>query len=256
MGAGRKGLRRRAWLALGLALGALALLAVVGGLLRWRQAQWQHAEGFDLPAPRALKNPLTLWATWYWTPTYPSTGGVPLLDTEEHPLGLSLPPEQFCRAAVEGAVRIGGQVYTFAGTGPHKLTDCKPYWPQMPQAPYVRFEKSDSAYGEGVDDYDLVPYRTVAVDERHIPVGTVLYIPSARGNPITLPDGRRVLHDGYFFAADDGYGIGGNHIDVFIGVSNDCPFPWVLSRPDATFTAYIVDDSTIKEKLRRRHLPP
>ena len=256
MRADRKRLRRWDRLALGIALGALALVAALGGILRARQAAIQHAEGFDLPAPHTLKDPLTLWATWYWTPTYPSTQGVPLLDTDEQPLGLALPPEQFCRAAVEGAVRIGGQVYTFAGIGPHKLTDCRPYWPQMPQAPYVRFEESDSPFGEGVDDYDLVPYRTIAVDERRIPIGTVLYIPQARGNPITLPDGRRVLHDGYFFAADDGYGIGGSHIDVFIGVSSDNPFPWVLSRPDATFTAYIVDDPAIKEKLRRRHLSP
>ena len=82
-----------------------------------------------------------------------------------------------------------------------------------------------------MDDYDLVPYRTIAVDEAQIPIGTVLYIPSARGCLLTLPDGKRVRHDGYFFAGDDGYGVHGNHIDVFIGISSDCPFPWVVSRP-------------------------
>ena len=227
----------------------------------WMQQRLQAKEGFDLPAPRVLRNPKTLWATWYWTPSYPSTSGVPLLDVDKKPLGpkttgLRLPPESFCRAAVEGAVRMNGQVYTFAGIGSHKLTDCKPYWPAMTQAPYVRFEKSDSPYGEGVNDYDLVPYRTIAVDEAQIPIGTVLYIPRARGCLLTLPDGKRVRHDGYFFAGDDGYGVHGSHIDVFLGISQGCPFPWVVSRPWGTFQAYVVTDLALIAALRRRHLPP
>jgi len=248
-----------------LTLTALLAVGAAFGLRAVRvaraQQRLQRQEGFDLPAPRALGSPKTLWATWYWTPSYQSTSGIPLLDVDEKPLGpaprgLRLPPESFCRAAVEGAVRMDGQVYTFAGIGPHKLTDCKPYWPTMTQAPYVRFEKSDTAYGEGVDDYDLVPYRTIAVDEARIPIGTVLYIPKARGCLLTLPDGKQVRHDGYFFAADDGYGVHDNHIDVFIGVSRDCPFPWIVSQPWGTFPAYIISDPAIIGALRRRHLPP
>jgi len=251
--AGRVGLR--------LLLVAAAMAGLWAAQAAWRQQRLQRREGFDLPAPRALANPKTLWATWYWTPSYQSTAGVPLLDVDEKPLGqtprgLWLPPESFCRAAVEGAVRMNGQVYTFAGIGPRPLTDCKPYWPAMTQAPYVRFEKSDSPYGEGVDDYDLVPYRTIAVDEAQIPIGTVLYIPRARGCLLSLPDGSRVRHDGYFFAGDDGYGVHENHIDVFIGISSDCPFPWVVSRPWGTFPAYVVTDPAIIRALRRRHLPP
>ena len=88
-----------------------------------------------------------------------------------------------------------------------------------------------------------------------IPIGTVLYVPAARGCPLTLPDGRRVRHDGYFFAADDGYGVHGNHVDVFIGISSDCPFPWVVSRPDGTFPAYVISDPVTIAALRRVHLP-
>ncbi len=247
-----------------LGLSVLLAVALAVGLRAVRSARAQQRlqsrEGFDLPAPRVLTNPKTLWATWYWTPSYRSAGDIPLLDMEEKPLGpkplgLRLPPESFCRAAVEGAVRMDGQVYTFAGLGPRKLTDCKPYWPTMTQAPYVRFEKSDSPYGEGVDDYDLTPYRTIAVDEAQIPIGTVLYIPRARGCLVTLPDGARVRHDGYFFAGDDGYGVHGNHIDVFLGISQDCPFPWVVSRPWGTFPAYVVTDPALIRALRRR-LPP
>jgi 3D (Asp-Asp-Asp) domain-containing protein len=151
---------------------------------------------------------------------------------------------------------MDSRVYTFDRLGPRRLTDCRPYWPQMPQAPYVRFAPSDTPFGEGVDDYRLVPYRSVAVDESRIPVGTALYIPAARGLWLTLPDGARVRHDGYFFAADDGYGIRGSHIDVFIGVSDQNPFPWVVSRPAGTFPAYVVTDPAIVRALRRRHLPP
>lgn len=122
----------------------------------------------------------------------------------------------------------------------------------MPQAPFVRFRPS-SPFGEGVDGYDLVPYRTVAVDEDHIPIGTVLFIPSARGNVVTLPDGRRVKHDGYFFAGDDGYGVDGWHIDVFNGVSDVNPFPWVGSRPWLTVKAYVVSAPAIVSQLRRLH---
>ena len=248
-----------------LGLSILLALGTAFGLRAIRSARalqrLQTKEGFDLPVPRHLSNPKTLWATWYWTPSYQSTAGVPLLDVDEKPLGpgprgLHLPPESFCRAAVEGAVRMDGQVYTFAGIGPHKLTDCKPYWPTMTQAPYVRFEPSDTPYGEGVDDYDLVPYRTVAVDEAQIPLGTVLYIPRARGCLLTLPDGKQVRHDGYFFAGDDGYGVHDNHIDVFLGISRLCPFPWVVSRLWGTFSAYVVTDPAIISALHRRHLPP
>lgn len=250
-----------------LVLGALLLLAALGGSLLLRNAQRRpralspqeitvDAANFALPPPQRLSPPKTLWATWYWTPTYSSTQGIPLLDEHEKPLGPALPPESFCRAAVEGATRINGQVYTFAGIGPRKETNCAPYWPTMTQAPYVRFAPSDSPYGEGVGDYYLVPYRSVAVDESQIPIGTVLYIPAARGCPLTLPDGRQVRHDGYFFAADDGYGIRGSHIDVFIGLSNLSPFPWVISRPWGTFPAYVITDPAIIAALRQAHLPP
>lgn len=216
----------------------------------------QDARQFTLPAPRRLQNPKTLWATWYWTPTFPSTQGIPLRNDRGQTLGPRLPPPDFCRAAVEGAVRVNGKIYTWSALGARPQTDCAPYWPQMPQAPYVRFERSDTPFGGGVGDYNLVPYRTIAVDETQIPIGTVLFIPAARGCLLTLPDGRQARHDGYFFAGDDGFGVYGSHIDVYIGVSSHCPFPWVKSRPSDTFPAYIVTDPTIIRTLRRRHLPP
>lgn len=215
--------------------------------------QW---DAFDLPAPRRLQSPTKLWATWYWTPCYRSQGDVPILDIQEQPFGPHLPPERFCHAAVQGAVRIDGQVYTFDELGKTALADCRVYRPDMPQAPYVRFKKSDSPFGEGEEDFRLIPYRSVAVDKRVIPVGSVLYIPQARGIPLYLPDGTKTTHDGYFFAADIGYGVEGTHIDVFLGITANNPFPFISSSPKQPFDAYLVTDPAIKTRLTALHGAP
>jgi len=99
----------------------------------------------------------------------------------------------------------------------------------------------------------LVPYRTMAVDPGTIPFGSVIYVPAARGRPIRLPNGEYRIHDGYFFAADRGGAIRGNHVDVFSGGDRDSALPFVHSRASATFDAYLVTDRTIDGILRRAH---
>jgi 3D (Asp-Asp-Asp) domain-containing protein len=101
----------------------------------------------------------------------------------------------------------------------------------------------------------LVPYRTVAVDPNLIPIGSVLYIPAARGVSITLPSGERMVHDGYFYAADVGGAIQGNHIDVFIGPSTTNPFDFVRSTQSGTFQAFLVNDPQIQTQLASLHRP-
>lgn len=231
------------------------MLASSGRAVRTEKADVQTKAPFAFaePAPQSLNAKRTLWATWYWTPSFRSKGAVPLLDSRERPLGPHLEEEDYCHAAVEGAVRIDGTVYTFDTTGKIKLADCKSYEPDMPQAPYVRFHKSASPFGEGERGYFLVPYRTIAVDPKVIPMGSLVYIPAARGALLTLPDGKQAMHDGYFLAGDTGYGIADNHIDVFIGISDKNPFRWIVSEASATFDAYIVDDPQIKAKLREAH---
>lgn len=75
----------------------------------------------------------------------------------------------------------------------------------------------DAPFGLGLDAYKLIPYRTLAVDAKVIPPGTVLYIPALDG--VRLPSGE--IHDGFFFAHDEGQGITGNRIDVFVGYESD-----------------------------------
>jgi 3D (Asp-Asp-Asp) domain-containing protein len=75
----------------------------------------------------------------------------------------------------------------------------------------------DAPFGLGLDGYKLIPYRTLAVDPKVIRPGTVLYIPALDG--VRLPSGE--IHDGFFFAHDEGQGIEGNRIDVFVGYESD-----------------------------------
>lgn len=67
-------------------------------------------------------------------------------------------------------------------------------------------------YGVGVQGFALVPYRSLAVDPRFIPLGHVVEIPALQGLP--LPDGS--THDGCFVAVDGGGAIDGHHIDLFL----------------------------------------
>lgn len=66
-------------------------------------------------------------------------------------------------------------------------------------------------YGYGVDFIPLEPFRSVAVDPTVIPIGSLVYIPKAKG--VRLPDGS--IHDGYFLAADIGDAIKNKRIDMF-----------------------------------------
>jgi 3D (Asp-Asp-Asp) domain-containing protein len=75
----------------------------------------------------------------------------------------------------------------------------------------------NAPFGLGLDGYKLIPYRTLAVDPEVIRPGTVLYLPALDG--VRLPSGE--IHDGFMFAHDEGQGIKGNRIDVFVGYESD-----------------------------------
>jgi 3D (Asp-Asp-Asp) domain-containing protein len=70
----------------------------------------------------------------------------------------------------------------------------------------------EAPYGYGYENrYILVPFRSVAVDPRVVPIGSRVFIPKAVG--IELPDGS--IHDGYFEAVDIGDAIQNKRIDMF-----------------------------------------
>src|SRR6185437_11616948 len=66
--------------------------------------------------------------------------------------------------------------------------------------------------GAGVQGRPLVPFRSIAVDPRFIPIGATAYVPELVG--ALLPDGTR--HDGCLRADDMGGAIKEHKIDFFV----------------------------------------
>jgi 3D (Asp-Asp-Asp) domain-containing protein len=77
---------------------------------------------------------------------------------------------------------------------------------------FVEVDRDSYPYGIGVAGYALVPFRSVAVDRRYIPIGRTVEMADLTGMP--LPDGS--VHDGCFVAVDGGGAINGHHIDLFM----------------------------------------
>jgi 3D (Asp-Asp-Asp) domain-containing protein len=224
---------------------------------------------FALPPPEvAIAQHIRLWATHYNVhPDTAAAAGLPLLDLAGATIGPMLSPRDWCLAALEGTVAVttdtGTATYNYAGRAAEAQVDCvqalaldpvgKPWAHALGRS---RFKRSRGPYGEGAGDVDLVPYRTIAVDPSTLPLGTVLYVPDARGVTVTRPDGTRVVHDGYFFAADTGGAIKRMHIDVFCGVATSNCFPGVVhSDATKTFDAYVVDDAEARRFLSGLHRP-
>lgn len=226
--------------------------------------------GFNLPQPAAtaLTTPTSLWSTYYYTHralalpnSTPNTYS--LLDQLGNDLGIALSQQDWCAAALQGSVQVmnGQQIlgtYNFAGRGETQQVDCSPFYPTLrtlEATNRVRFKPAKSLYGEGAGLNSLVPYRSIAVDPSQIPLGSVVFIPDARGTVVTLPSGQQAVHDGYFYAADVGAAIKGNQIDVFIGTAERNPFQFVRSTSAATFTAYVVNDPQIQANFTAQHRP-
>jgi len=216
---------------------------------------------FDAPENiDELGEPLSLWATNYYISQYKNTPGeIPLRNEAGEELGVYLPLRSWCLSALEGTVRIqfedgSTKIFNYHVSNELSPVDCSA------EVPYdvskTKFRLSKTIFGEGVLNYQLVPFRSIATDPLIIPHGTVLYIPDARGNKIKLGD-KIITHDGYFFASDRGGAIKDNHIDVYTGLFHRVNyFPWVGHKLETTFKAYIIKDQTIIDKLRILHKKP
>jgi len=230
---------------------------------------------FDFPEPTAQSletaKKLSLWATYYHVFHAKATNanGFPLLDTAGNSFGVSLTAYDWCMSAVEGTVQVTdstGKVitYNYGGRGKELQVQCAQFFKPgsliKPEAiGRTRWVLAKGAFGDGVEGQILAPFRTIAIDTTKFPIGTVFYIPSARGQRLTLPSGKVVNHDGYFFGADIGGAIKGNHIDVFAGISTTNPFPTVVQNSASkTFEAYIITDGDVVDFLTRLHalVPP
>ncbi len=217
----------------------------------------------SFPAPKTTPRALNLWATFYHIYRAPTIAqGHALLNNAGDRLGPTLSQRDWCKAALQGTVQVlSGSTpttYNFSGRGKTPQVNCAPFFSSLSSATLnkvsrVRFAAVSAPYGLGTNGLHLVPYRTIAVDRRQIPIGSVVFIPAARGVAVTLPTGDRVIHDGYFFAADVGSAIQGNHIDIFIGTDERSPFAFITSKASGKFPAYIVRDSAIEPQLAALH---
>src|SRR5262249_18425764 len=71
-------------------------------------------------------------------------------------------------------------------------------------------------FGVGAPGYKLMPYRTVSVDPKRIPLGAVLFVPALVG--VRLPSGE--FHDGFCFAHDT-HGDAADAIVIFAGFDRE-----------------------------------
>jgi 3D (Asp-Asp-Asp) domain-containing protein len=224
-------------------------------------------DSFDLPEPAAplSAKPLHLWGTWYHVhAAKEAAAGVSLLGMSGEPLSRPIEESAFCRGALGGSIRITessgrARTYNFAGIGPELQADCGRYvtkktGPWVEKIGRSRFKAAKGSLGDGAAGYALVPLRTIAVDKARIPFESVLYIPEARGVRVRLPDGRAIVHDGYFFAADTGGAIKGSQIDIFTGLVARNPFPALIrSSAKKRFDAYVIEDPAIREHIISLH---
>jgi 3D (Asp-Asp-Asp) domain-containing protein len=77
---------------------------------------------------------------------------------------------------------------------------------------YQVLDAKDYPFGRGAGRRALVPFRSVAIDPRLVPIGEPLYIPEFDG--MVLPDGS--IHDGCVRADDTGGGIKKRKMDFFV----------------------------------------
>lgn len=244
----------------GIIASTLAVLVITPS---WSQTQ----ADFDLPALSNERGPkLELWSTRYFVHVAASSPlGITLKDKHGNVLSDPVSPRDWCLAAIEGTVRVAlkddARTLNYGGVSAQSQVDCAAVLKINPvKHPWIKstgksfFGLAMGSFGDGVAGYKLVPYRTIAVDKSVIPYGTVIYIPSARGSEVSLSSSGKFKHDGYFFAADTGGAIKGNHIDIFCGVtSSNCLPDLITSDSTKRFKAFLVSDSAVVEALRARH---
>jgi 3D (Asp-Asp-Asp) domain-containing protein len=77
---------------------------------------------------------------------------------------------------------------------------------------FTELDPREHPLGKGGQQRPLLPFKSVAVDPRFVPLGTPLYLPELRG--LQLPDG--TTHDGCVRADDTGGNIRRRELDFFV----------------------------------------
>jgi 3D (Asp-Asp-Asp) domain-containing protein len=94
-----------------------------------------------------------------------------------------------------------GRVLNFAGECNYGMGTC-----------FKTLDGAEDPLGVGVQSRPLVPFRSIAVDPKMIPIGAPVYVPELVGIP--MPDGS--VHDGCLRADDMGGAIKNGKLDFFV----------------------------------------
>lgn len=80
---------------------------------------------------------------------------------------------------------------------------------------FDRLNAEKFPWGRGATGRPITALRTLAVDPKVVPLGSLVYVPEFDG--LSLPGG--ATHDGCFVAQDRGIWVKGPHVDVFAGTA-------------------------------------
>jgi 3D (Asp-Asp-Asp) domain-containing protein len=94
-----------------------------------------------------------------------------------------------------------GRIINYTGKCPFGYGTC-----------FEQLDEHEHPFGRGAGVRPLVPFKSVAVDPRLVPIGEPIYIPEFDG--LVLPDGS--IHDGCVRADDTGGGIKRRKMDFFV----------------------------------------
>lgn len=231
---------------------------------------------FDIPPPPSdsLEETVQVWSTSYIrVEPIPDTNGVPFRDINGVPISDNVRETSWCKGAQEGSIKttfMGEEIIlTHAGEFKEQTPnyiDCDEVFSthtnSLSSYGLSYHAKTNAPFGLGINNYFLVPYRTIAVQLKgnkyfKLNKGDVIYIKDAAKITVTDPyTGKKYKHDGYFFVGDVGGKVKGMHIDTFCGLKTDCLPPFTGSSDDkyVLSTALIITDPAIKEKLKHMHL--
>ena len=131
----------------------------------------------------------------------PTGTRVPLYDQDGFFIGVY--PERFVDSLLmEGSGLLAdGRVINYDGRCRYGVGTC-----------YEPLDHQEYPYGRGAGRRALVPFKSVAVDPRLVPIGEPLYIPEFDG--LIMPDGH--VHDGCVRADDTGGNIKQRKMDFFV----------------------------------------
>jgi 3D (Asp-Asp-Asp) domain-containing protein len=188
----------------------------------WLSLEADYADTVSINVPRggACAVPANRWVELY---------------TKEGAFFGRVPERYACSLKLEGSgLMSDGRVVNYTGPCKFGYGTC-----------FEQLEVTDYPFGRGAGQRPLIPFKSVAVDPRVVPLGEPLYIPEFDG--MVLPDGS--IHDGCVRADDTGGGIKGRKLDFFVVTYGNFRFllesllnvTWITPHVEAPRCQYLRD---------------